>query len=135
LLKESHFFSKILTYFTWILYNFTTKTHGIGGVMASMLASSAIDSSSSDQMKQKTIKLVFVAYTLSTHHYGGLEQKLVGQYNVSAWSDMSTSGLLFQWANTIKIQLRMLILYKAGIISSNVTCSRHDMAEKFPIWR
>jgi hypothetical protein len=24
------------------------------------------------------------------------------QYNVSEWSDMSTRGLLFQWASTIK---------------------------------
>jgi hypothetical protein len=27
------------------------------------------------------------------------------QNNVSEWSDISTSGLLFQWASTIKIQL------------------------------
>jgi hypothetical protein len=27
------------------------------------------------------------------------------QNNVSKWSDMSTRGLLFQWASTIKIQL------------------------------
>jgi hypothetical protein len=26
------------------------------------------------------------------------------QNNVSEWSDMSTRGLLFQWASTIKIQ-------------------------------
>jgi len=27
------------------------------------------------------------------------------QNNVSEWSDMSTCGLLFQWATTVKIQL------------------------------
>jgi len=31
------------------------------------------------------------------------------QNNVSEWSDMSTSGLLFQWASTIKIQLSVLV--------------------------
>ena len=29
------------------------------------------------------------------------------QNNVSEWSDMSTRGLLFQWAGTIKIQLNV----------------------------
>jgi predicted LPLAT superfamily acyltransferase len=31
------------------------------------------------------------------------------QNNVSKWSDMSTRRLLFQWANTIKIQLNVLV--------------------------
>jgi hypothetical protein len=31
------------------------------------------------------------------------------QNNVSEWSDMSTRGLLFQWASTIKIQLNVLV--------------------------
>jgi hypothetical protein len=31
------------------------------------------------------------------------------QNNVSEWSDMSTRGLLFQWASTIKVQLSMLV--------------------------
>jgi len=40
---------------------------------------------------------------------------------------MSIHGLLFQWVSTVKIQLSVLVLYKAEIIiiSSNVTCSRH----------
>jgi hypothetical protein len=29
---------------------------------------------------------------------------------------MSTRAILFQWANTIKIQLSMIVLYKANII-------------------
>jgi hypothetical protein len=36
--------------------------------------------------------------------------------NVSEWSDMSTRGLLFQWASTIKIQLSVLIENKADLI-------------------
>jgi hypothetical protein len=31
------------------------------------------------------------------------------QNNVSEWSDMSTDGLLFQWASTVKIQLSVLV--------------------------
>jgi len=43
------------------------------------------------------------------------------QDNVYKWSDMSTCELLFQWATTIKIQLSMMVWYKANIISSKVT--------------
>jgi hypothetical protein len=31
------------------------------------------------------------------------------QNNVSEWSDISTHGLLFQWASTIQIQLSVLV--------------------------
>jgi hypothetical protein len=31
------------------------------------------------------------------------------QNNVSKWSDISTRGLFFQWASTIKIQLSVLV--------------------------
>jgi hypothetical protein len=38
------------------------------------------------------------------------------QGNVSQWGDMSTHGLLFQWSSTIKIQLSVLVWYKADLI-------------------
>ena len=38
------------------------------------------------------------------------------QNNVSEWIDMSTYGLLFHWASTIKIQLSLLVWYKANLI-------------------
>jgi hypothetical protein len=52
--------------------------------------------------------------------------------NVSKWSDKTTCGLLFQQAKPIKNQISVLVYYKSDIviISSNVTCSRHDIAEK-----
>ena len=31
------------------------------------------------------------------------------QNNVSEWSDMTTRGLLFQWASSMKIQLSVLV--------------------------
>ena len=40
------------------------------------------------------------------------------QNNVSEWSDMSTSGLLFQYASTINIQLSVLVSYKADLIEN-----------------
>ena len=59
------------------------------------------------------------------------------QDSVSDWSNMSTCRLLFQWASTIKIQLSVLVLYKADIIiiSSNVTRFRHGRTEKLFIWQ
>ena len=57
------------------------------------------------------------------------------QDSVSEWSDMSTSGLLFQFANTIQIQ-RVLVQCKADIIiiSSDVLCSRGDIPDTLFIW-
>jgi hypothetical protein len=44
---------------------------------------------------------------------------------VSEWSDIST-----EWASTIKNTPNVLIYYKTDIIiSSNVTCSRQEIAE------
>ena len=52
------------------------------------------------------------------------------QNNVSEWRDMSSRGLLFQWAITMNIPLSVLV-YKVDItiISSNITCSCHAIAE------
>ena len=58
------------------------------------------------------------------------------QNNVSEWSDMSTR--VFQRASTIKIQLSVLVQYKADliIISRKLSCSHHDIAEgKMLNWR
>jgi len=35
--------------------------------------------------------------------------RLSRNQDVSEWGDMSIRGLLFQWANSIKIQLSMLV--------------------------
>ena len=61
----------------------------------------------------------------------------LNQDNVFDRNDMSTNGLLFQWARThgtIKIQLRLLYTTDIIIIISlNVTCSLHDVVKLF-IW-
>ena len=41
--------------------------------------------------------------------------------------------MLFQWASTIKIQLSILVWYKADIIISSKV-ARHDKAEKLLIF-
>ena len=50
--------------------------------------------------------------------------------------NMSTSRLFFQLASTRKIQLSVLVLYKADIIiiSLNLTHSCHNIADKLFIW-
>jgi hypothetical protein len=53
------------------------------------------------------MKLVFVASPPRKKSRNWLARN---QNNVSEWSDMSTRGLLFQGASTIKIQLSMLVL-------------------------
>jgi len=63
----------------------------------------------------------------------------LNQDNMSEWcdmiiiADMSTHRLLFQWSSTITIHLSVLVWYKTDIMSSNIICSRHDMAEKLLI--
>jgi hypothetical protein len=55
---------------------------------------------------------------------------------VSDWSDMSTHRRLFQCPSILKFQLNVLVQYKAVIIiiSSNLICSHHNIAEKLLIW-
>jgi hypothetical protein len=79
----------------------------MGGLMISVLAWSAIDRGLETRSGQTKRWLV------------------QNQNNLSGWSDMSTRR---QFTS-------VLVKYKAGIISSNVTCSRHDIADKFLIWR
>jgi len=55
--------------------------------------------------------------------------------DISEWSYISTRGLWFQWASTIMIQLSVLVKNKPDfiIISSNVACSRQDIAVKMKV--
>ena len=43
------------------------------------------------------------------------------QDNVFEWSDMSTYDLLFQWTNTVKIQLNVLVQWKVDSIIISFT--------------
>ena len=76
--------------------------------MVNVLASSA---SSPGRVKPKIMKLVFVGFSPK---HAALRSKnkdwlARNQNNVSEWGDMSTRGLLFQWASTMNIQLSVLV--------------------------
>jgi hypothetical protein len=80
--------------------------------MFSVLTLSAVDRGFEPQSGQtKDFKIGI--YCFSAKH-AALRSKskdwlAQNQNNVSEWSDMSTRGLLFQWASTIKIQLSVLV--------------------------
>ena len=63
--------------------------------------------------------MVFVVSPLNKHTSLRRKSKDCGAQNqdkMSRWDDMSTRGLLFQWASNITIQLSVLVYYKADLI-------------------
>jgi hypothetical protein len=63
-------------------------------------------------------KLVFVASTLGTQHYGDIAKTDWLGIEIICRSEVTlcTRGLLFQSTSTIQFQLNMLVYYKASII-------------------
>jgi hypothetical protein len=87
-------------------------TNHICGIMVSMLASSAVDHGYEPRSGlTKDCKIGICCF--STKHAAVRRKSkdwLAGnQNNVFEWSDMSTRGLLFQWASITKIQLSVLV--------------------------
>ena len=84
----------------------------IGSVTVSVLTSSVVDRGFEPRLSQiKENKIGICCF--STKH-AALRNKSTSwldrdQNNVSVWSDISTSRLLFQWASNMKIQLSVLI--------------------------
>ena len=87
-------------------------------VIDSVVISSVVSwVSRSNQVKPKTIKLVLATCHLRYMTRSKSKDCLTqNQDNVSKWSDIFTHGLLFQSASTVKIQLSLLVEYKADII-------------------
>jgi hypothetical protein len=84
----------------------------IGGVMVSMLASSEVDHGFEPRCDQTKGYKVGICCFSAKHAVWRSKSKdwlARNQNNVSEWSDMSTHGVLFQWASTIKIQQSMLV--------------------------
>ena len=80
----------------------------IGGVMVSVLASSAIDrrfEPQSGQTKDHKIGICCFSAKHTTLRRKSKDWSARNRNNVSEWSDMSNRGLLFQRDNTTKIQL------------------------------
>ena len=108
----------------------------ICGVMVSMLASSVVDSvfkSRSGHIKDYKIGICYFSANHTASRSMSKDWLARNQNNVSEWRDMSISGLLFQWASTIKIQLSVLFVLVRSVISLNITFSHHDIAEKLII--
>ena len=82
------------------------SNQSIGGVMVSVVASSALDCGFEPRSGQAIDWKIGIC-CFSTKH-AALRRKSKdwlarNQHNVSEWGDMSICGLLFQWASTIKI--------------------------------
>jgi hypothetical protein len=111
----------------------------IGGVMVSMLASSAVDLGFepwSGQTKDYKIDICCFSAKHTALRSKSKDWFAQNQNNVSEWGDMSIRGLLFQWASTIKKKLSIWSWIKWTSSSSQwkLTCSRHDIAEKLLSW-
>jgi hypothetical protein len=84
----------------------------IGGVIVSMLASSAVDREFEPRLYQN--KDYNIGMCGSVARYAALNKKSKdwlarNRNNVSEWVDMYIRGLLFQWTSTTKIQLSLLV--------------------------
>ena len=92
--------------------NNNNNNNRIGGVMVSVLASSAADRGfepQSGQTKDYKIGICCFSAKHTALRRKSKDSLARNQDNVSEWIDLSTRGLLFQWASTIKIQLNMLV--------------------------
>ena len=91
---------------------FMSLYNRIGGVMVCVLASKAVDRGFeplSDQHKDYKICTFWFFTKHASLRRKSKDWLAWNQDNVSEWSNMSICGLLFQWASTIKIQLRVLV--------------------------
>ena len=80
--------------------------------MASVLASNAVDRGFEPRSGQtKDYKIGICCFSAKHAALRGKSKDWLArnQKNVSEWSDISTRGLLFQGASTIKIQLSVLV--------------------------
>jgi hypothetical protein len=133
---KHHLCQYISNIWVWSIY-----AYRIGGVMISVLDSSAVDrgfESQSGQTKDYKISIWCCSAKHAAIRRKSKDWSARNQNNVSEWSDTSTRGMLFQWASTIKIQLTACWSRTKRTSSSShwkLTCSRHDIAEKLLIWR
>ena len=92
--------------------SFLIKINRIGGVMVSVLASSAVDRGFQSR-SVKPIQDYNIGICCFPAKHAACRRKnkswmARNQDNVSQWGDMSIHGLLLQCSSTIKIQLSVL---------------------------
>ena len=97
----------------------SSKFNRVGGVMVSVLASSAVDGGfelRSRQTEDDKIGICCFSDEHATLWRKSRDWLARNQNNVSERGDMSIRRLLFQWVSIIKIQLGVLVKYKADLI-------------------
>ena len=94
------------------------ETNRIGGVM--VIVSSLVDRVFEPRSGQTKDYEIDICCCFSTNHAAFRRKSkdwlARNQDNVSSWCNMSIRGLLFQWVTTIKMQLSVLVEYKADLI-------------------
>ena len=125
---------EIFTHYTFDrCIHFPSLQYCISGVMVSVLVSSTVDREFEPWSGQtKHYKICICCFSAK---HAALKKKskdwlAQNRDNVSGLGNMSTHGLLFQWASTIKIQLSILIANTKQTSSSShwkLTCSGHDI--------
>ena len=114
------------------------QSNRIGGVMVSMLTSSAVDREFERRSGQtKDFKIGICCFSAK---HAALRRKnkdwlARNKNNVSERSDMSIIGLLFQWASTIQFNTTCWSKRTSSSSYWKWTCSRHDIAENLLNWR
>jgi hypothetical protein len=99
-------FTILFLLYLWMIYS-CLLTNRISGVMVSVLASNAVDRGFepwSDKTKDYKIGMCCFSVKHTALRSKNKDWLARNQKNVSEWSEMSTRGLLSQWASTIKIQ-------------------------------
>ena len=84
----------------------------IGGVMVSVLASSAVDRGfepRSGQTKNYKISICCFSVKSAAVKKKSKDWLAWNRNNVPNWNEMCTRGLLFQWASTTEIKLSVLV--------------------------
>ena len=90
----------------------TNFSDRIGGVMVSVLSSSAVDRGikpRSGQSKGYQIGICHFSAKRAALRSNSKDWLARNQNNVSEWSDMFTRGLLFQWAIAMQIELGVFV--------------------------
>ena len=92
---------------------FYKRGNRIGVVMASVLTSSAMIDHEfeprSGQIKDYKIGICCFSAKHTALRRKSKDCLARNQNNVSEWNDMSTCGLLFQWASTMQIKISVLV--------------------------
>ena len=113
-IKEKKYPDDLCEYCRYIVFNLWTIKwlNHIGGVMVSVLTSSAIDREFKPRSGQPKNHKIGICCFSDKHPPLGRKSKdwlARNKDNVSEWGDMSVRRLLFQRVATLKIQLSMLV--------------------------